>query len=83
MMFGTLPSTTTLTVSMPITPADIAIFFVSVIAAFAVSYNLSRSHARMPRYLTILLTVSILAIRLCFVLFSFYPPDLGIFKAPA
>lgn len=66
-----------------LTPADIAIFFVSVIAAFAVTYKLAGSRARIPQSLTVLLSGSILAVFLLFVLFSFYPPDLGIFKDPS
>lgn len=58
---------------------DIATFFISVLAAFVVIYRLTRScRTTFSAAAKLLLPV----IFLCFLLFTYRPPDLGIFVSP-
>ncbi|MGN0170691.1 MAG: DUF6512 family protein [Lachnospiraceae bacterium] len=61
-------------------PLDIATFVISVLAAFTAVYRLSlscRLHAR-----TTGLAVAVFVMLLCFLIFTCFPPDLGLFTAP-
>lgn len=60
---------------------DIAIFYISVILAFVIRYlltqkRISKMHCRW-------LSAAVLLILVCFLIFTFSPPDLGIFRIPA
>ena len=59
---------------------DIAIFYISVIIAFIVRYLLSKK--RISKTNCQWLTASILLILVCFIIFTYSPPDLGIFQLP-
>lgn len=61
-------------------PLDIAVFAVSIAAAFAAVYRLSlsccaRKKERLLKFLVLLLT-------LCFWLFTYFPPQIGLFATP-
>ena len=58
---------------------DIAIFVVSVLLSFFAVYRLTLS-CKMGPY-TALLKLAVLAVAVCFFLFTYYPPDMGIFKS--
>ena len=59
---------------------DIATFALSVIIAFYTAYRLTTS-CRMQKYIGILYA-AICIILVCFVLFTFFPPDIGLFASP-
>lgn len=59
---------------------DLLTFAVSVLAAFYTVYRLALS-CRMQRY-TILLCGLIIVMTICFLLFTYYPPDIGLFAVP-
>lgn len=59
---------------------DLLTFAVSVIAAFYAAYRLTLS-CNMQRY-TILLWGLIIVITICFLLFTYYPPNIGLFAIP-
>lgn len=61
-------------------PLDIAIFILSVALAFVTVYRLTLSRRMNPRPFPPGLCVLVLAI--CFVLFTYNPPNLGIFADP-
>jgi len=60
---------------------DISTFVVSVLVSFFVIYKLTLS-CKMEPY-TALLKSAILAMTVCFILFTYLPPDLGIFAPQA
>ena len=65
---------------------DIATFAVSVIAAFAVIYRLTYKctyEGKCMSFVTVLLTITVAAIFAGFVMFTYAPPQLGIFEEPA
>lgn len=59
---------------------DIATFIVSVLAAFYTAYK-AASSCSMERYKSGLIILLILVF-LCFILFTFYPPSMGLFAIP-
>lgn len=59
---------------------DIATFALSVIIAFYTAYRLTTS-CRMQRHIWILYAAICIAM-LCFFLFTFCPPDIGLFASP-
>lgn len=59
---------------------DIATFIISVLVAFAAVYRLTLSCALEPY--TRLLKLMVLVTMICFFVFTFYPPDIGIFVDP-
>jgi peptidoglycan/LPS O-acetylase OafA/YrhL len=61
-------------------PIDIAIFFISVAAAFFLLYRQAKDCKKTPCQVLPWLGVGLLAI--CFFLFSYAPPNLGIFAIP-
>ena len=61
-------------------PVDIGIFVVSVIVAFYIIYKLSIS-CKVRRY-TGLLWLTTVILGLCFVLFTYLPPNIGLFREP-
>jgi hypothetical protein len=60
---------------------DIAIFFISVIAAFYLLYGLAKNCKKTPGRTT-LFWVIVAGLTVCFFLFSYAPPGLGIFDVP-
>lgn len=65
---------------------DIATFTVSVIAAFAVIYRLTGKctyNGKCRPLVTVLLTITVAAMFAGFVVFTYVPPQLGIFEKPA
>ena len=63
------------------TVLDIATFVVSVLLSFWAVYRLSLS-CRLVSY-TPLLQFAVIIVAICFVLFTYFPPDIGIFQDPA
>ncbi len=61
-------------------PVDIAIFYISVITAFIIMYRLSKKH--FPNSLTTLLYGLVILMIAMFMLYTYKPPKLGIFKEP-
>lgn len=61
-------------------PLDIAVFIVSVIIAFFAVYRLSLS-CKMVSY-TFWLGLFIFFMAVCFLVFTYLPPDIGLFIAP-
>lgn len=59
---------------------DLLTFAVSVLAAFYTVYKLALSYS-MQRY-TILLCGLIIVMTICFLLFTYYPPNIGLFAVP-
>lgn len=59
---------------------DLVTFILVVIGAFCTVYRFTLS-CRMQSYTVILCTVICLVL-ICFVLFTYYPPDIGLFTAP-
>lgn len=59
---------------------DIGTFIVSVLVAFLLFYRLTRS-CRLEPY-TFLLCVLVCILFVCFVIFTYSPPDAGIFQVP-
>lgn len=59
---------------------DIAIFILSVIAAFTLSYRLTET-CRLKPY-TVLLCFSVSVLFICFMVFTYNPPEMKIFKNP-
>jgi len=59
--------------------ADIAIFVVAVVAGQLVSYRLLRA-APLPRRLNLLAPVAVVLLGIAFVLFTYHPPALPIFR---
>lgn len=59
---------------------DIATFIASVLSAFAAVYKFSLS-CRLVPYRRIL-QLSVFTLAVCFFLFTYYPPDIGIFTDP-
>ncbi len=59
---------------------DIATFIASVLLAFAAVYKFSLSRRLVPYRRILQLSVFTLAV--CFFLFTYYPPDIGIFTDP-
>ncbi len=66
-----------------LTPLDIAVFYVSVTAAFLLRYFLSLSGKKISKIHCLWLTALILLIFICFLIFTLCPPDIGLFRAPA
>lgn len=62
-------------------PLDIAAFIASVLFAFAAIYRYSLSCRLVPY--TPLLKIAVFLMIVCFLVFTYLPPDLGIFIAPA
>ena len=62
-----------------ITAIDIATFYVSVVAAFAMAWQLNRKNV--SQYKNILIGITILVCILFFV-FTFYPPGIALFENP-
>lgn len=60
---------------------DIATFLISILSAFGIVYRLSAS-CRLFAFQP-LLKLLVLLLALCFFLFTYYPPDIGIFFNPA
>ena len=60
---------------------DIATFYLSVILAFTVRYLLTKK--RISKLHCQWLTAAVLLILVCFLIFTFSPPSLGLFQAPA
>ncbi|MCM1106381.1 MAG: DUF6512 family protein [Blautia sp.] len=63
------------------TALDIATFVISVFLAFFTAYRLSGS--RFSPIRKRLLVISVIFLTVCFFVFTYYPPKLGIFKEPA
>jgi FtsH-binding integral membrane protein len=63
-------------------PIDIAIFFISVISAFYLLYRQSKICKKTPG-LTALFWAAVTGLTVCFFLFSYAPPGLGIFQVPS
>ncbi|MDD6811469.1 MAG: DUF6512 family protein [Lachnospiraceae bacterium] len=61
-------------------PLDIGTFIASVLLAFWAVYRLSVSHKQI--WHTSLLRFCVIAVTVCFLLFTYYPPDIGIFANP-
>lgn len=61
-------------------PLDIATFMASVFFAFLAAYKCSLSGKQVPY--TPLLKLSILIITICFCIFTYHPPNLGLFIDP-
>lgn len=59
---------------------DIATFYVSVLLAFLSRYLLSKK--RISKMHCQWLTATVLLILVCFLIFTFSPPDLGLFRIP-
>lgn len=59
---------------------DIATFYISVILAFLIRYKLSKK--RISKTHCRWLTASVLLILVCFVIFTFHPLTLGLFRIP-
>lgn len=59
---------------------DIATFIISVLFSFFITYKFCLSCKLIP-YLSIL-KLSVLIFTVCFFLFSYFPPDIGIFDNP-
>lgn len=59
---------------------DISTFILSVIIAFYTAYRLTTS-CRMQKY-SQMLCVAICIVMVCFVLFTFWTPDIGLFASP-
>lgn len=66
-----------------LTPLDIAVFYISVAAAFLLRYFLSASGKKISRIHCLWLTALILLIFICFLIFTSCPPDIGLFQIPA
>ena len=61
---------------------DIAIFYVSVIAAFLLTYRLGVSGKPASRRYGLILTAAVILLFAAFAVFTFYAPALGIFADP-
>ena len=61
-------------------PLDIGVFIVSVLIAFRTVYKLTVS-CKVRCYMG-LLWIAIAILGLCFVLFTYLPPDIGLFREP-
>ena len=61
-------------------PLDIAVFVISVIIAFWAVYKLTLSCKIIS--CTFLLKLFVLVIAVCFLVFTYLPPDIGLFIAP-
>lgn len=61
-------------------PADIAVFFISVIAGYAFAFFVYNSKPRKP--VTFLAAAGIAVIAACFLTFTLCPPDFILFKEP-
>lgn len=59
---------------------DIATFLVSVIAAFMIAYRLTKS-CRVQPYQNVLIIITLM-LPLAFFIFTFFPPDIGLFISP-
>ncbi len=59
---------------------DIATFLVSVIAAFMIAYRLTKN-CRVQPYRNAVIMIT-LTLTLAFFLFTFFPPDIGLFISP-
>lgn len=59
---------------------DIAVFFLCVLSAFLAVYRLTAS-CRLSSY-TLYLGLLVLILTVCFFLFTYFPPKLGLFAAP-
>lgn len=59
---------------------DILTFVLSVLMAFQIVYKLTLS-CRMEKY-TFLLSIIVCIVTVCFLLFTYYPPHIGLFKNP-
>lgn len=90
LLFGTLMSTFLIPVlfysysgilGYTSTVLDIATFIVSVLLSFWAVYRLSLS-CRLVSY-TPLLQFAVIITAVCFVIFTYFPPDIGIFQEPA
>ena len=60
--------------------ADIAIFFISVIVGFLISYSLA--DGEFSKGYKIVVTVTIILMIIAFVVFTYNPPNAGIFMVP-
>lgn len=59
---------------------DIATFFISVIIAFTCSYLFTKN-CKLKSY-TKLLWIFVILLALCFFIFTYFPPKIGLFQAP-
>ena len=64
-------------------PLDIAIFYISVFLAFLLRFRLSVSGKKISKTHCLWLTALTLLIFLCFLIFTYRPPDIGLFRIPA
>lgn len=62
------------------TAADILIFYISVVLAFASTYSLCR--CKKEKY-SLIPALLVLALAICFLCFTISPPEFGIFSPPA
>lgn len=62
-------------------PLDIAVFILSIILAFIAVYKLTLS-CKMISF-TLWLSLSVLVMAICFFIFTYMPPNIGLFTAPA
>lgn len=60
---------------------DIAAFVLSILIAFWLTYRLAPSTALQPHTLPLVILVFLLFV--CFMTFTYYPPDLALFEDPA
>ena len=59
---------------------DISTFILSVLLSFTVIYKFTLS-CKLPRYMP-LLKFAVIITAVCFIIFTYFPPNLGIFKDP-
>ena len=62
---------------------DIATFYISVIAAFFLRYHLTVQRKKTGKTRCLCLTAAVLLVFVCFLVFTFCPPDIGLFQIPA
>lgn len=66
--------------------ADIAVFCLSVALAFLFSYKLTKnitfSSCKTKSKIAVLYYTAVLLLFLCFIIFTLYPPNIGLFQAP-
>lgn len=60
---------------------DISTFYISVLAAFYLTFKIAQNCNEDPFSIPIMLATVILGV--CFILFTYYPPNLGIFEVPS
>lgn len=60
---------------------DISLFFLGVALCFGISYIFTINN-RCPWYIDLISAILLLVIFLCFYIFTFFPPDLTLFRSP-